>query len=57
MATIYLLSSVWEREMKKEDTPPKGYPKKCKCGGNFKMNQDEWASRVRCDKCNDYYDL
>jgi hypothetical protein len=36
---------------------PEGYPKKCKCGGEFKQGLDTWASRIRCVKCGDYYDL
>lgn len=36
---------------------PRGYEFKCKCGGEFKAGRDEWNSRMRCDKCNDYFDL
>lgn len=36
---------------------PKGYPMKCKCGGTYKKGLDVWASRIRCEKCGDYYDL
>lgn len=34
-----------------------GHPRYCKCGGRFKAGLDDWASRIRCEKCGDYYDL
>lgn len=34
-----------------------GHPRYCECGGEFKAGLDVWASRIRCVKCFDYYDL
>lgn len=36
---------------------PKGYPMRCDCGGTFKKDLDEWPSRMRCERCGDYFDL
>jgi hypothetical protein len=33
------------------------YPKVCKCGGKYTIGNDEWTSRIRCDKCGDSYDM
>ena len=47
-----------EETMEQEITnPPEGYTQKCECGGNYKLGLDVWQTRVRCEKCGDWYDL